>query len=76
MTRSMKDISNNMRYAGNKLAICNHYCNAKPYKTKFYKWFTYLGMKFIKEMCEKCALREVWGYNYKQTKNYKNWIEG
>ena len=26
-------------------------------------------------MCEKCALREKWGYNYKQQKGYKRWVQ-
>ena len=42
-------------------------------KCNFYDWFTYLDGKFIKRMCEKCALREKWGYNYKQSKGYKRW---
>ena len=32
-------------------------------------------VKFMKAMCEKCALREIWGYNYKQQKGYKKWIK-
>ena len=71
----MKDISNSMKFSGKKLMICNHFCNNKPRNTKFYRWFSYLDNKFIKEICEKCALRESWGYNYKQTKHYKRWIE-
>ena len=43
-------------------------------KCNFYDWFTYLDSKFIKRMCEKCALREKWGYNYKQQKGYKRWV--
>ena len=71
----MNNINNTMRYAGKKLATCDHFCNKKSYNTKFYHWFSYFEMEFIKEMCEKCALREAWGYNYKQTKHYKKWIE-
>ncbi len=26
-------------------------------------------------MCEKCALREAWGYNYKQNPKYKKWLD-
>ena len=35
----------------------------------------HLDKEFIKEMCEVCALREAWGYNYKQNKHYKKWIK-
>ncbi len=63
-----------MRYAGKMVAVCDHYCDHKPHNTNFYHWFTYLDGEFIKTMCEKCALREAWGYKYKQTKNYKKWI--
>ena len=71
----MNNINNTMRYAGKKLAICDHFCRKKPKNTEFYHWFSFLENVFIKTMCEKCALREAWGYNYKQTKNYKKWIE-
>ena len=71
----MKDISNSMKFSGKKLMICNHFCNNKPRNTKFYRWLTYLEKEFIKEMCENCALRETWGYNYKQQKKYKRWID-
>ena len=70
-----KDISSTMKYVGRKIATCGHYCEKKPRNTDFYSWYSYLDGKFIRLMCEKCALREAWGYNYKQTKNYKNWIE-
>ena len=63
-----------MRYAGKKLAICNHFCKKKPRQTEFFDWFTILGGKFIKTMCMSCALREMWGYSYKQAKGYKKWI--
>ena len=70
-----KDIAQNMLFVGKKIQICNHFCDRKPRQTTFYKWYSYLDHKFLKEMCEPCALRESWGYNYKQTKNYKKWIE-
>ena len=73
--KEMKNLSINMRYAGKKLAICNHYCNKRARKTDFFDWFTYLDNKFIKTMCMACAFREVWGYNYKQTKHFKRWSE-
>lgn len=63
-----------MKWSDYGLDICNHYCSKKPKKCNFYEWFTYLDNKFIKKMCESCALREVWGYSYKQTKGYKQWI--
>ena len=71
----MKDISHNMRYAGKELAICDHFCNKQARNTKFYHWFSHLEDKLLKTMCESCALREVWGYKYRQNKNYKKWIE-
>ena len=72
--RSVKDIAHHMKYGDYCVAICNHYCNNKAKKCNFYDWFTYLDHKFIKRMCEKCALRERWGYNYKQQKGYKKWV--
>ena len=72
--RNMKNIGYNIKYVGKKLAICNHFCKNKPRNTKFYHWFTHIDGEFIKEMCEKCALREAWGYNYKSNKHYKQWI--
>ena len=72
---SDKDISHNMLYVGKKIGICDHFCNKKARNTKFYRWLTYLEKEFIKEMCENCALRETWGYNYKQQKKYKRWID-
>tara|TARA_Y100000114_G_C11626816_1_gene262409 strand:+ start:429 stop:653 length:225 start_codon:yes stop_codon:yes gene_type:complete len=71
--REVKDISPSMKYGDYILGICDHYCNKKAKKCNFYDWFTYLDHKFIKRMCEACALRETWGYNYKQRKGYKLW---
>ena len=71
----MKHISTNMRYAGKRVEVCDHFCRKKVRNTKFYHWFTFLDNKFIKTMCEKCALREAWGYNYKQTKYYRKWVD-
>lgn len=73
MLESGKDISRNMKYAGKQTAQCDHFCNKRFRNTKFYHWFSYLNMEFIKKMCEKCALREVWGYHYKQQRGYKRW---
>ena len=70
----MNDISRNMKYVGKKTAICNHFCKNKPRNTKFYAWYTFFDSEFIKEMCQTCAFREVWGSSYKQGKNYKKWI--
>ncbi len=67
------DIANNMRLSGYYLDICNHYCNNKRKKCNFYDWYTFLDGKFIKRMCESCALREVWGHNYKSKKGFKKW---
>ena len=71
--RSVKDIASNIKYGDYTIAICDHYCKKKMKKCNFYDWFTYLDGKFIKRMCENCALREKCGYNYKQTKGYKQW---
>ena len=69
----MNNISHTMIYAGKMTQVCDHYCKKKAKKCNFYDWFTYLDGKFIKRMCEKCALREKWGYNFKQTKGFKAW---
>ena len=69
----VKDIAYNIKWADYKLDICNHYCSNKPKKGNFYDWYGYLDNRFIKRMCEACALRERWGYNYKQRKAYKIW---
>ena len=71
--QSVRNISNNIKFGDYGIAICDHYCKKKAKKCNFYDWFTYLDGKFIKRMCEKCALREKWGYNYKQTKGFKAW---
>ena len=71
--RSVQNIANNIKFGDYGIAICDHYCNKKTKKCNFYDWFTYLDGKFIKRMCEKCALREKWGYNYKQQKGFKAW---
>ena len=70
-----KNIADNMECIGKKLQICNHFCYNKPRNTVFYRWSSYLDREFIKDMCQTCALREVWGYNYKQNKHYKKWID-
>ena len=70
---SDKDIAINMKLVWKKLAVCDHFCNNKPRNAKFYHWFSLLTKDFIREMCETCALREAWGYNYKQSRRYKKW---
>ena len=55
--RSVRNIASNIKYGDYGTDICNHYCNKKPKKGNFYDWFNYLDGKFIKRMCEKCALR-------------------
>ena len=71
----MKDLSRNMKFVGKILAICDHFCKKKPRNTNFYAWYTFFDREFLKEMCQTCAFREVWGSNYKQGKNYKKWLE-
>ena len=68
-----KDIATNLKFGDFCIAVCNHYCKNKPKKCNFYDWFTYLDHKFIKRMCENCALRERWGIHFKQRKDYKAW---
>ena len=71
----MKNLSSNMRYAVKKTAICDHFCNKRVRNSEFFHWFNYFSDELIKTMCITCALRETWGYNYKQNKNYKKWKE-
>ena len=72
--KAVKDISVNIQFDDYSVYVCNHYCNNKAKKCNFYNWYTYLELKFIKRICENCALREMWGYNYKQSKGYKRWV--
>ena len=72
--KPVRDIANNIKHFDYMLGVCNHYCRNKPKRTNFYDWFGYLDGRFIKRMCEKCALRERWGYNFKQQKGYKRWV--
>ena len=70
-----KDISINMKHAGKREAICDHYCKKQVRNTEFYHWYSFLDTKYLKTMCVKCALRETWGYNYKSSTKYKKWAE-
>ena len=72
--RIVKHINDNMRYAGKKTDICDHFCKKKPKQTEFFHWFSFFDNEYIKMMCMTCALREVWGYNYKSNKHYKKWV--
>tara|TARA_Y100000310_G_scaffold161795_1_gene161710 strand:+ start:343 stop:561 length:219 start_codon:yes stop_codon:yes gene_type:complete len=72
----MEHISATMRYAGKKLALCDHFCAKRMRNTQFFHWFALLDKRFIKTMCITCALREAWGYAYKSNKHYKKWIAG
>ena len=71
----MENISYKMRYAGKKIAMCDHFCNKRMRNTQFFHWFSFFGGEHIKTMCITCALRESWGYSYKQNKHYKKWAE-
>ena len=75
LLKNILDISPRMRYDGKRSDTCNHFCKNQPYNGHYFKWFTYIDNKYIRTMCMKCALRETWGYNYKQQKNYKKWRE-
>ena len=72
--RSVKDIARNIRWSEYGVGKCDHYCKNVNKKCNFYDWFSFLDNQFIKKMCESCALREIWGYNYKSTKGYKKWV--
>ena len=73
MRIKMKNIARYMIFAGNKLDTCNHYCNNMAKKGNFYHWYSYLGNNYLKQMCEKCAKREVWGTYFKSNRHYKKW---
>ena len=72
--KPVKNIASNIKHVDYMVGVCNHYCRNEPRKANFYDWFGYLDGRFIKRMCEKCALRERWGYRYKQQKGYKRWV--
>ena len=73
--KPVKDIAKNIKHVDYMVAVCNHFCKNEPRKRNFYDWYSYLDNEFIKRMCEQCALREMWGYHFRQKDGYKKWKE-
>ena len=63
-----------MRYVGKKNLQCEC-CGAHKYNAPFYDWYSILDGRFLCTICQKCAVRELFGSNYKANKRYKRWIK-
>ena len=63
-----------MKCVGKKSLKCECCCNWK-YNAPFYKWYSIITEDFLGTICHKCAIRELFGTNYRRNKRYDKWLE-
>ena len=65
-----------MKCVGKKSLKCEC-CKEWRYDAPFYEWYSVVVMKnmLIAVVCHKCAVRELFGSNYKRNKRYERWLE-
>ena len=67
-------LMNTMRFAGKKDFRCEC-CGAYKYNAPNFEWYSLFDDRFLGIVCQKCAVREMFGSNYKNNKRYKRWIK-
>ena len=63
-----------IKYTGNLSQRCQC-CDSYKMNAPFYEWYSLVTKSFIGVSCRKCAVRELFGSKYKQSQEYKEWIE-
>jgi hypothetical protein len=63
-----------MKCVGKKSLKCKCCCEWK-YHAPFYEWYSMVTKEFIGTICHKCAIRELFGTNFKANKRYHRWLE-
>ena len=65
-----------MKCVGKKSLKCEC-CHEWKYGVFFYEWYSIISTenKFIGIVCHKCAVRELFGTNYKKNKRYERWLK-
>ena len=63
-----------IKYTGNLSQRCQC-CDSYKMNATFYEWYSLVTKSFIGVICRKCAVRELFGSKYKQSQEYKEWIE-
>ena len=65
---------NIMKYVGKKNLKCDS-CGAYKYNAPIFEWYSLFDDRFLGTICQKCAVREKFGSNYKNNNRYKRWIK-
>ena len=60
-----------MQSIGKRYERCIQCDNIKT--SKFYEWTGFIGKEDLGFVCEKCAIKHVFGSKFKQNKRYKRW---
>ena len=63
-----------MRYVGKKSLECKC-CGDYKYNAPFYDWYSILTEDLLCTICHKCAIRELFGTNYRRSKKYDRWLK-
>ena len=63
-----------MRYVGKKNLQCDC-CGAHKYNAPAFDWDSMFDGRFLGTICQKCAIRELFGTNYRNNNRYKEWIK-
>ena len=63
-----------MKCVGKKSLKCEC-CLDWKYNAPFYEWTSIVDDRFIGTICHKCAIRELFGTNYRRNKRYERWLE-
>lgn len=64
----------NMRSIGRATLKCNC-CGVYKYNAPCYKWYSVFDDRYLGTICQKCAIREMFGSNYRNNARYKKWIK-
>ena len=61
-----------MKFIGRKSIKCNC-CGGYKYNAPTFEWYSLFDDRLLGTICQKCAVRETFGSNYKNSKRYKEW---
>lgn len=66
-----KDISSNMTFKSKSLDYC---CSCgRNENINHYQWVSLVTKDLLGVICEKCAVKEVWGNKFRTNKGYQEW---
>ena len=50
-------------------------CGERKYNAPMYEWTSLVTDELLGIVCKKCAVREMFGSNFRRSKKYQKWIK-